>query len=53
MKEWLDNNKEHKKQKDKEYRIKNFEKRKAYNKIWKRENYHDMKTNPTRQEEFI
>jgi len=52
MKKWYENNKEYKKEKDKEYRIKNWDKKKIYNAEWKRKNYKDMKENPYRKLEF-
>ncbi len=52
MKEWLENNKEHKRQKDKEYREANWERKKETHRIWMKNDYQDMKTNPDRAEEY-
>ena len=53
MKEWLENNKEYKKQKDKEYSEKNKDKKKEYMRQWRANDYRDMKTNTERVDEYI
>jgi hypothetical protein len=51
-KKWLDNNKEYKKIKDKEYAKANWDKKKEYMRIWKQNDYKDMKINPNRIHEY-
>ena len=53
MLEWLNSNKERKKESDRLYRINNWEKIKKRNAVWRKKDYQKLKNDPNRSGEWI